>query len=316
MLMCRSSHWPFLARTLRARLTSDDAGGDLTDAAADEPGRPVPGGGVRPDLRARGRPRRLRPRHRARRPARDGRHLPARQRAHPPAAAVPLAAGRGPARARPPVLDRGPRLRPRLPHPRLGRAAARRRPPAGRDRRADLRAPARPHPAAVGAVPDPRPAGRPRRAADQGPPLRRRRRVGQRDPRRAARPQPRGPRDAAGRRRQGRRARAGRAGDARPRADGPPDAAAARAALGPDRDPEPDRAAGRERLPRRPHVLARRGGRPPPARPRAQGPGDPRGDDRPPAADVVQRPHLRPPPLLVRRSSRSTPSRRSRTRPA
>ena len=37
-------------------------------------------------------------------------------------------------------------------------AAARRRPPAGGDRRADLRAPARPLAAAVGAVPDPRAA--------------------------------------------------------------------------------------------------------------------------------------------------------------
>ena len=57
-----------------------------------------------------------------------------------------------------PVLGRGPRLRPRLPHPRERGPAARRRPPARRDRRADLRAPARPLAPAVGAVPDPRAA--------------------------------------------------------------------------------------------------------------------------------------------------------------
>ena len=111
-------------------------------------------------------------------------------------------------------------------------------------------------------------------------------------------------------------ARAERDRDARPRPDGAAAPAAARAALGPDRAAQPDRAARRERVPGRPHVLARRGRGPPPARPRAQGPGDPRGDHRAAAADLVQRPHLRPPPLLVRRSSRSTRSRRSRTRPA
>ena len=64
------------------------------------------------------------------------------------------------------------------------RAAAGRRPRARRDRRADLRPPARPRAAAVGALPDPRAA---RTAASalltEDPPRRRRRRVGRRDPR-------------------------------------------------------------------------------------------------------------------------------------
>ena len=52
------------------------------------------------------------------------------------------------------------------------------------------------------------------------------------------------------------------------------------------------------------------------ARPRRRRPRDPRGDDRAPAEDLVQRPHLGAPAVLVRPSCRSTPSRRSRTRPA
>ena len=118
-------------------------------------------------------------------------------RAPAPAAAVPLAARRGAVRHRPPLLGRGPRLRPRLPHPRQRGAAARRRPAARRDRRADLRAAAGPLAPAVGAVPDPRPARGARGDADQAAPLDGRRRVGQRDPRRAARPEPGGQGDPA-----------------------------------------------------------------------------------------------------------------------
>ena len=46
-------------------------------------------------------------------------------RAAAPAAAVPLAPRRGAVRARPSLLGRGPRLRPRLPHPRLARCRRR-----------------------------------------------------------------------------------------------------------------------------------------------------------------------------------------------
>ena len=79
-------------------------------------------------------------------------------------------------------------------------------------------------------------------------------------------PSPEGARDPAARGRPAGRARAGRAGDARPRPAGDADAAAARPALGADRAPEPHRAAGRERVPRRADDLARRGRGPPPAR--------------------------------------------------
>ena len=77
------------------------------------------------DLRARRRPRRLRPVDRAGRHARDRRRLPDGLRAPAPAAAVPLAAGRGAVRARPALLGRGPGLRPRLPHPRDARCRRR-----------------------------------------------------------------------------------------------------------------------------------------------------------------------------------------------
>ena len=169
--------------------------------------------------------------------------VPARRRAPAPAAAVPLAARAGAVRARPPVLDRGPRLRPRLPHPRVRRAAARRRPAAGRDGGADLRAPARPRPPAVGALRDPRPGRGPRRAADQDPPRGRRRRVGRRDPERAARPAARRAarsRPAAAERR-GERV-AGRARDARPRrCSALAGSRCARCAVAARRAPAPDR---------------------------------------------------------------------------
>jgi Wax ester synthase-like Acyl-CoA acyltransferase domain len=89
-------------------------------------------------------------------------------------------------------LGRGPRLRRRLPHPRVRRPAARRRPPPRGDRGAHLRPPARPQPSAVGDLPHPRAARRQRRAADEDPPCRRRRRLGQRDPHGPARPEPEG----------------------------------------------------------------------------------------------------------------------------
>ena len=109
------------------------------DAAVDEPGCAVPGDGVRADLRPRRRAGAVRPVDGAGRRARPSTTSPRGRRAHRPAAAVPPAARRGAARPRPPVLDRGPELRPRLPHPRHRGAAARRRPPARRDRRAHLR---------------------------------------------------------------------------------------------------------------------------------------------------------------------------------
>ena len=80
---------------------------------------------------------------------------------------------------------------------------------------ADHRPAARPRAAAVGALPDPRPRGRPRRDADQDPPRADRRAVGRRDHGRAARPRARGP-GAARRAPPARRERrAGRARDAR-----------------------------------------------------------------------------------------------------
>src|SRR5204863_182275 len=81
-------------------------------------------------------------------------------------------------RPRPPVLDRGPELRPRLPCARFRRPAAGRRPPARRDGVADRRPPARPPSPAVGALPHPRAPGWARRRAHQDPPRRGRRRLG------------------------------------------------------------------------------------------------------------------------------------------
>ena len=104
-----------------------------------------------------------------------------------PRAAVPAPAGGGAARDRPSVLDRGPRLRPRLPPPPHRGATARGPVPARRARGADLGAPPRPHPTAVGDVRHRRARGRLRRGADQDPPLVHRRRRGRGDPGRAPR---------------------------------------------------------------------------------------------------------------------------------
>ena len=154
-------------------------------------------------------------------------------------------------------------------------------------------------------------------AAHQGPPLRGRRRVGQRDPQRAARPEPGGARDPA-------------APDARPAAasaspselemlgrgaarDAAP--AAARAALGPDRAAEPHRAAGRQRVPARAADL-RRGRRACGAgsassqRPGASSRRPPRGRRR----RAFNGRDLRAPPLRVRLALARHASRRSRTR--
>ena len=204
----------------------------------------------------------------------------------------------GAVRARSSLLDRGPGLRSRLPHPRVRRPLPGRRPAPGRDRRPHLRPPARPAAPAVGAVPDPGARRRPRGAPDEDPPFGGRRRLGQRDPQRPARPQPRGPR-AARRRARAPGPRAGRAGDARPRPALAAAPAGAGPALDPDGAPQPDHAAGGQRLPGRAHALARSRARAPPGG-RRGGPERARGDDRAPAADAVQRPDLRPSALLLR----------------
>ena len=135
-----------------------------------------------------------------------------------PRPAVPPAAGRGALRLRPALLDRGPRLRHRVPRARAGAAGARRRPAAGRAGRPAARPPARPAAPAVGALPD---LGAVRRTAGrlhEGPPRGDRRGVRQRHPGRRARPVPRG---ARARRRPalGVRRRAQPGGAARPQHD-------------------------------------------------------------------------------------------------
>ena len=110
-----------------------------------------------------------------------------------PAAALPAPPRRGAARPRPPVLDRGSELRPRLPPPAHRGAAARRRPAARRARRA--------HPRAARSTARAR-SGRSyviegcanglRRALHQDPPLHDRRRLGRGDDAGAARPHARG----------------------------------------------------------------------------------------------------------------------------
>ena len=110
---------------------------------------------------------------------------------------VPPAAGAGAVRPRPPVLDRGPRLRPRVPRPPHRPAGAGRLAPAVHPGGPAGVPPARPRPAAVGAVRHRGPRqrrGRPHgqlRRRHQGPPRRHRRHVGdgddERHPRRRAR---------------------------------------------------------------------------------------------------------------------------------
>src|SRR5439155_25681958 len=72
----------------------------------------------------------------------------------PPPRAAAAPAGRGALQPGPPVLDRGPRLRPRLPRPPHGGAAARTRRPTGGDRVAHHRTTPRPHSPALGDVCD------------------------------------------------------------------------------------------------------------------------------------------------------------------
>ncbi len=122
------------------------------------------------------------------------------------AAGVPPAAGPGAVRPRPPVLDRGPRLRPRVPRPPHRPAEAGRLAPAVHPGGPPDLAPARPRPAAVGALRHRGARQRRRRAAGQlrarhqGPPRGHRRHVGHGDDDRHPRRQP------DGRRRRRRRA--------------------------------------------------------------------------------------------------------------
>ena len=139
----------------------------------------------------------LRPEHRA---GRRG-HLqgdPREHRAAPaPLALLPAEARHGSAGSRPPVLDRGPRLRSRVPRPPHRAAQARRLAPALHPGRADPLAAARSRASAVGDVRDRGPRQRRGRAAgllrgaDEDPPRgdrrRRRRRDDRRDPRHVAR---------------------------------------------------------------------------------------------------------------------------------
>ena len=86
------------------------------------------------------------------------------------------------------VLDRGSRLRPRLPRPRDHAPAARRRPPARRRGGPSPRTAARPAPPPLGAVRHLGPGRRPRRPVHEDPPLGHRRRIGRRAAGRPARP--------------------------------------------------------------------------------------------------------------------------------
>ena len=137
----------------------------------------------------------LRPRGRARRRRRRGDQA-GDPRTHRPAGTVPAATRRGAARPRPAVLDRGPRLRHRLPRPPPRRAGAGDPRAARRGRLPDPRPPARPVAAAVGAV---RHRGRrrrdPHRPADEGAPRHDRRCVGRADARRHPRHRTRRPPD-------------------------------------------------------------------------------------------------------------------------
>ena len=173
-------------------------GGECPHAPTHQPGCPVPAHGGRPDLRACRRPGGVRPVHRPRRRTFHAGRLPPGQRAASPAARVQVAPGRGSVQPRPALLDRGPGLRSRLPHPRVRCPAAGQRRPPGRGRGPHLRPPAGPPPTAVGAVPDPRARGWPRGAADEDPPLGGGWRVGQRAALHPARPESRGAGDPAG----------------------------------------------------------------------------------------------------------------------
>ena len=123
-------------------------------------------------------------------------------RTHRPAGAVPPATRGGAARPRPAVLDRGSRLRHRLPRPPPRRAGARHARAARRGRQPHPRPPARSQPPAVGAL---RHRGRRRRHEDrpahQGPPRHDRRRVGRADAGRHPRHRARRPAARASRRR-------------------------------------------------------------------------------------------------------------------
>ena len=132
--------------------------------------------GVRLDVRARVVDDRVRAAARHRR-CRAGDHQAGDPVAHRPARAVPSPARDGAVRARHPVLDRGSRLRHRLPRASPRRAAAGHTAAARRSRQPDHLTAARPPPTAVGAL---RHRGRRERqvhrAAEQDPPRDHRRR--------------------------------------------------------------------------------------------------------------------------------------------
>src|SRR3954468_24854995 len=166
-------------------------------AAADQPRRAVPGARERAPDGPRGEPRDAR--------RLDGAGRSVRLRAgHPPAlrtraaaAAPALAAGRGPARARPSLLGRGGGDRPRLPRARDGAGGAGDRRAARRPGGADHVAPAGSRAAVVGALRDRGPPVRPGVRAHEDPPRGDRRALGRGDHGAAARSDPGGARGAA-----------------------------------------------------------------------------------------------------------------------
>ena len=246
--------------------------GEWSHAAADRDGCRVP---VRRDASGAHGGRRhldLRPVDGARRPGDvQGDPRPHRQ-APPRGAGVPPAAGAGAARPRSPVLDRGPRLRPRVPRPPHRAAGAGRLAPAVHPGGPPGVAAARPRAAAVGAVRHRGPRqrrGRPAgqlRARHQGPPRGDRRHVRDGDDERHPRRQPDGRAvSLAGHVASGDGAEHGRAAVAGgPQQRGPPDArrpgdgpgrAAARPAAAPD--PDGGRSRRRRRRSRAPAGAAR-----------------------------------------------------------
>ena len=144
-------------------------------AAVDQPRRAVPGAReLAPDGPC-GLARDARRLDGARRELRVPRGHAADRGARAAAPAAALAAGRGAVRARPSLLGRGGRDRPRLPRARDGAGLARHRRAARRPDRADHVAPAGPRAAAVGAVRDRGPRVGARGGADEDPSRRDRR---------------------------------------------------------------------------------------------------------------------------------------------
>ena len=169
---------------------------------------------------------------------------------------------------------------------------------------------ARPGAAVVGGVPDPRAAERSRCAADEDPPLRRRRHVRSGDPQRAARPHARRPRTTTAGRLPARRG-AERSRDARPWPAWRPEVHGTRGPGAALDAAQPRGRADAQRDPRRQAVGQDHGARDA----RAAAPGIPgaRAHVTHAPAHVIQRPRLPAPAIRVRPSCRSTRSRRSRT---